>query len=135
MLHACLANFTKFMKLSERLANLNPCTIDISHGTGMRNQLSTLLHYLFTSLSTLVLSNCGLTNVDLQSLAHASLDCKLPALRYLNLSENSIDLKHLFHQGCKWDQLLTLDIKGIKRQSLFGKERLDCLTSLEEITF
>ena len=135
MLHACLANFTKFIQLSERLANLNPRTIDISHGTGMRNQLSTLLHYLFTSLSTLVLSNCGLTNVDLQSLADASLECRLPALRHLNLSENCVDLKHLFHQGCKWNKLLTLDVKGIKMPRLFGKGRSDCFTSLEEITF
>ena len=73
MLHACLANNTKFAQLSERLANMNPRTIHISYGTGMRNQLSTLLHYHRMSLSSLVLSNCNLTNVDLHSLADACL--------------------------------------------------------------
>ena len=135
MLHACLASIEKFVKLSKRLANLNINTIAIRQGTGMGDQLSTLLDYQFLSLTCLVLSNCRLTNVDLKSLTTASLRDRLPALSHLDISENYMNLKNFFHRGCKWEKLKSLDVKGMKGSRNFGKVRLDRLISLEEITF
>ena len=63
------------------------CVLDIS-GTSVEGCLHLLLTGIFPSLTTLILSYCGLRIGDLTELAEASMEGKLPELRHLDISWN-----------------------------------------------
>ena len=78
--------------------------------------LSELLSYKFPSLTHLILCSCGLNYWDLDSLAQAKLDGKLPALRYLDVPLNGLTghLGHLTRDpktGCGvfWDKIVCFE--------------------------
>ena len=75
--------------------------------------LSTLRNCVLLSFQTLILSDCGLNSDDLNSLAQASVDGRLPELKYLDLSHNKLTgAKRLFWSSSSMNQLLTLDIRN-----------------------
>ena len=114
--------------------------MDISYGLGVSQSLASLLGYEFLSLSNLILSDCGLCCEDLQSLAQANLDNTLPCLLYLDISENVVELKWLFHNNCTWNNLRGLNVARVyykaKYEDNLSKIIPDgCLPSLEEFSF
>ena len=85
--------------------------LDISESSGLSGCLSILLCQSFSHLEVLILSYCGLVEEDLRSLANGSVKCRLPRLRFLDLSNNSKILMHfdsLFDNSCTWNELHTL---------------------------
>ena len=85
--------------------------LDISESSGISGSLSILLCHRFAQLAILILSHCGLTEEDLRSLAKASVKCRLPKLRYLDLSNNRNIMPHLdrlFEYSCTRNELYTL---------------------------
>ena len=88
--------------------------LDISHSSHIAGKLFILVGHSFPSLSTLIVSDCGLNASDLTSLAEASAKSRLPELRHLDISQNSDIqgyLTNLFLFEQKWSQLLTLNIQ------------------------
>ena len=126
--------------------------LDISHCSGFEGNLSCLLSETFPSLNTLRVQNCGLNSQDLRSLSSASVDGRLPELKHLDISRNLTCagyLGSLFDRGCRWSDLVTLDISQpfITRESsrracmsedievICSKVESGCLNSLEELGF
>ena len=70
----------------ERLRKLP--ILDISENEDVSGKLSMLLSQCFPSLHTLILSNCRLQISDVQSLAKARKESRLPQLRHLDISFN-----------------------------------------------
>ena len=94
--------------------------LNISHSSGIAGHLSVLMRTSFPFLTNLNLSDCRLNSNDLCSLAQASMDGKLPKLRYLDISENKdiIDrLESLFYKQCKWETIDTLNLEEINFKS------------------
>ena len=93
----------------------------------------------FPSLNNLILSDCGLDNQDLSSLAQA--EGNFPNLKHLNVSHNPATLDNLFEYPCKWNQLENLNIERTPSSNaafdsldcLAFKVRSGCLSSLEEL--
>ena len=91
--------------------------LDISHSSGIAGNLSILLRHNLSSLTSLILSDCGLNSQDLCSLAKASVEARLPQLTHLDISDNervSGQLQNLFAKNCKWDKLRSFIIGKIK---------------------
>ena len=115
--------------------------LDISHSSGMSETLSILLCHSFPSLNTLILSDCGLNSLDLNSLAKGSAKGRLPELKHLDISQNDKlkgQVRYLFEYGCKWEKLLHLNVDGklpTRYSQLFRSVRLGCLKSLEFLRF
>ena len=115
--------------------------LDISHSTGMSGTLSILLCHSFPSLDTLILSDCGLNLLDLNSLANASAKGRLPELKHLDISQNDElkdQVRYLFEHGCKWERLLHLNVDGnlsTRYSQLSRAVRSGCLKSLEFLRF
>ena len=74
--------------LSEKLTDIQLTELDLSHSFGLTGNLSVLFTHSFPTLNTLILSYCGLNSNDLQSLARANVEGKLPQLRHLDISYN-----------------------------------------------
>ena len=115
-------------------------SLDISYCLGVSQSLASLLGYQFLSLSSLILSHCGLCCEDLHSLAQANLENTLPCLLYLDISENFVELKWLFHNNCTWNNLRGLNVARVyykaKYEDNLSKIIPDgCLPSLEEFSF
>ena len=96
--------------------------LDINNCEGITGMISGLKHQTFSSLNTLLLSNCKLHSQDLNVLAQASVGDRLPQLKHLDISKNQRCAGHLdclFDEGCRWDSLLVLDIRqtAIKKLS------------------
>ena len=117
-------------------------------------QLSTNLSYLLRRalpvLTSLTLCQCGLEKPDLQCLAQANVQDKLPQLRHLDVSYNTDGncgniLENLFFQDCKWDKITSLNIESTHTKD---DERVEngfnylarmaswgCFPALQEIRF
>ena len=122
-----------------KLPNLS---IQDRSGSSVEGCLYLLLTGIFPSLTTLILSNCGLKAEDLTSLAEASEQGRLPELRHLdiswNKSNNILDynildvsllaaipkLTTLVARGCRLN-----DLRGLSEASGAGK--LQHLTALD----
>ena len=107
----------------------------------MSGTLSILLCHSFPSLNTLILSDCGLNSLDLNSLAKASAKGRLPELKHLDISQNDQlkgQVRYLFEYGCKWEKLLHLNVDGklpTRCSQLSRSVRSGCLKSLEFLRF
>ena len=115
--------------------------LDISHSSGISGTLSILSCHSFLSLNTLILSDCGLNLLDLNSLAKVSAKGSLPELKHLDVSENDGlkgQVRYLFEHGCKWEKLLHLNVDGkfpTRYSQLSRSIRSGCLKSLEFLRF
>ena len=123
----------QYFKAAKIFAKLNLRTLDISHSFNLH--LSILLHYQFTNLTSLILNNCGLASLDLRSLAQANIAGKLPKLEHLDISGNNCQLVSMFSKHCKWNNLLSLDIRKTSKHNAFDEVRPGFFTSLQEIRF
>ena len=111
---------------SDRLTEL------ILHASsGFTGSLSVLFTNSFLRLNTLILGWCELNANDLQSLARANVEGKLPQLRHLNISDKNLynKISDLFTHSAKWNQLTTL---GTTDGSILNVDP-EFLTSLEEL--
>ncbi len=92
--------------------------LDLSNTSGLSGQLDQLLSAEFPHLNTLTLWSCDLQECDLQGLAQASLQGKLPILVHLSVSYNETLVEHLgalFSFSNTWSQLRSL---GVAQESL-----------------
>ena len=83
--------------LSEKLTSIRLTELDLSHSSGLTGNLSVLFTHSLPTLNTLILNLCLLNSNDLQSLALANVEGKLPQLRHLDISHNLDDtINNLF---------------------------------------
>ena len=71
------------MKLAKNLRRKKLCELDISHSSGITGKLCTLISLEFPNLNVLILNDCQLDSNDMQSLALANVQGRLPMLRHL----------------------------------------------------
>ena len=92
--------------------------------------LSVLFTHSFPRLNSLILRFCVLNANDLQSLARANVEGKLPQLRHLDISKNNdVKISDLFTHSAQWNQLKALDTAD---RNIVNVES-EFLTSLEEL--
>ena len=92
--------------------------------------ISDLFTHSFPTLNTLILRGRELNSDDLQSLARANVEGKLPQLRHLVIPENNdVKISDLFTHSAQWNQLKTL---GTSDGNILNIEP-EFLTSLEEL--
>ena len=116
--------------LSEKLTAIQLTEIDLTYSRGFTGSLSALFTHIFPRLNKLIMSHCGLNANDLQSLARANVEGKLPQLRHLDISTNSgFNISDLFTHSAHWDQLTTLETSDVNVLNVDP----ECLTSLEEL--
>ena len=72
--------------LVEKVITWKLSTLDISHSTGITGFLCTWFVQRFPLLQNLILHNCKLDREDVQSLAAAKVQDKIPKLQYLDIS-------------------------------------------------
>ena len=115
--------------------------LDISHSSRLTGALSVMFRQHFPSLTSLVLSDCGLNCDDLDSLAQASSEDGLSELKHLDVSDNEAitgHLRHLFSFGQKWGGLLSLNVKQAVAVNEFKElahaARLGALAKLQSLT-
>ena len=125
-LHGCLVDVNDLSTITKNLNHDSIMRLDFSRNTAIRENLSKLLSHTFSSLHTLVLSDCGLTSEDLSSLRLANISSKLPELKHLDISKNSrSDFLTDFCSGqCQWNNLISLNIQGTGK----GQVRPNTLT-------
>ena len=127
----------------------NLCRLHICESSGVGEMLFTLVSDSIPHLDTLILCNCGLNSRDLQTLANANVQGRLPELRHLDLSQNEKlqgQLNQLFTSDSTWNRLVSFNIELIRRngseiedltdvRTLFSQQALGNLKSLQEIRF
>ena len=117
--------------LSKKLTSNRLTKLDLSSSFGFTGNLSALFTHSFPTLNTLKLGKCKLNANDLQSLARANVDGKLPQLRHLGVTwHDDIEISDLFTHSAQWNQLTSL--KGAPDLTIPNVEH-DLLTSLEEL--
>ena len=112
--------------------------LDISHSSGVTGVLSILLCHSFPSLSTLILSDCGLNSCDLSSLTHANNRGRLPKLKHLDVSQNKdleADYESFFSFTAKSDKLSHLVIDRVGKVSNIFDQKRDARVNLSEVKF
>ena len=116
--------------LGEKLTDIQLTELGLSGSFGLRGNLSVLFTHSFPTLNTLILNSCDLNANDLQSLARANVEGKLPQLRHLDISNNyNVKISDLFTHSAQWNQLKTLDTAD---RNILNVES-EFLTSLEEL--
>ena len=104
--------------LSEKLTSLQVTELDLHGSSGFTGNLSVLFTHSFPTLATLILGFCDLNSDNLQSLAKAEAEGKLPQLKHLDISqrfelyddEDDVeDITHLFTHSAQWNRLTTLE--------------------------
>ena len=100
----------KLKILGDKFASIRLTELDLNWGLGFTGNLSALFTHSFPTLNTLILHQCKLNSEDLQSLARANVEGKLPQLRHLDISYNMGDTisGDLFTHSAQWNQLKTL---------------------------
>ena len=117
--------------LSEKLAAVQLTELDLSWCSGFTDNLSVLFTHSFPTLNTLILSWCELNAKDLQSLARANLEGKLPQLRHLDISgPQEFEISDLFTRLVQWNHWTILETSDINVLNVEPQ----CLTSLEKLT-
>ena len=116
--------------LSEKLTAIRLTELDLSSSFGLTDSLSVLFSHSFPTLNTLILNSCDLNANDLQSLARANVEGKLPQLRHLDISDNNnVKICDLFTHSAQWNQLKTLETSDKNILNVEPK----CLTSLKKL--
>ena len=139
--------------LCDKLTSVRLTELDLFFSSGFRGNLSALFTHSFPRLNTLKLMGCELNSSDLQSLARANVEGKLPQLRHLDIADTDIsdlyalipqrsqldipgelkfEISDLFAHSSQWNQLKTLctsdgNILNIGPDLLTSLEKL-CLT-------
>ena len=91
----------------QKLPYLQLHELNLSNSQNMKGSLSMFTHS-FPTLNTLILRSCDLNSSDLQSLARANVEGKLPQLRHLDISwNNDVEIRDLFTRSAQWNQLTT----------------------------
>ena len=103
--------------------------LDIRDNQGIRGFLFILFTNSYPTLQSLKLGNSRLQRKDMESLALACEQGKLPNLRHLFLHTYTPESIFLFTGREKWNQLLTLRIGGC---NVLGLES-ECLVSLQSL--
>ena len=139
-LERCITSLDDLQHLSDIVNGWMLRVLDISHSSGISGHLSVLMKRRFLLLQTLVLSDCKLCSGDLSSLADAKQGGRLPKLQNLDISHNIEDLDCLFSFQCKWETLVSLNIRndlGLNDclQYLQRFVELGYLSSLETLRF
>ena len=123
-------SYDKLKILSEKLTDIQLTELYLTDISGFMASLSALFTHIFPTLNTLILRWCKLNANDLQSLARANVDGKLPELRYLYISgDQEFEISDLFSHLAQWNQLTTLAISDVNVLNVEPK----CLTSLEKL--
>ena len=95
--------------LSEKLDSLRLLKLSISECSGITGNLSALLTNSFPNLHTLLIQNCFLNADDLQSLARADREGKLPMLKHLDIADyHKHSISNLVINSASWKQLTSL---------------------------
>ena len=116
--------------LSEKLTDIRLTELDLSWSSGLTGNLSVLFTHSLPTLNTLVMRSCVLNANDVQSLARANVEGKLPQLRHLDVSwNNDVKISDLFAHSAQWNQLKTLATADVNVLNV----EPECLTSLEEL--
>ena len=116
--------------LSEKLTAIQFRVLDISQNSGVTGSLSALFTHSLPTLNVLILSDCELNSNDLQSIARASVEGKLPQLRHLDILDNgNVEISDLFTHSAQWNDLKTL---GASDGNILNVDT-DCLTSLKAL--
>ena len=115
--------------LSEKLTSIGLTELDLNWSFGLTGNLSALFTHSFPRLSTLILSTCNINANDLQSLARANVEGKLPQLRHLDIFFTDIKISDLFAHSAQWNQLKTLRTSDVSVLNVDPKY----LTSLEKL--
>ena len=116
--------------LSEKLTSIRLTELDLSHSVGFTGNLSALFTHRFPRLNTLKLRWCKLNSNNVQSLARANVEGKLPQLRHLDISDiDYVKISDLFTHSAQWNQLKTLETSDKNILNVEPK----CLISLEEL--
>ena len=116
--------------LSKKLTSVQLTELDLTDSSGFTGSLSALFTHSFPRLDTLKLNDCNLNSNDLQSLARANVEGKLPQLRHLDISfNNDVEISDLFTHSAQWNQLTILSTHD--EQVLNIEPEL--LTSLQEV--
>ena len=126
----------KVSKINAKFACLT--TLDFSNSLDIAEHLVDIGSHSCLTLNTLILSNCRLTSEDLKIVAKVYSENKLPLLKHLDISKNTIthDKHSLFEYGSKWESLLTLSVQksSLDWLSYLGRKfRSGCLSSLQEL--
>ena len=120
----------KLKILGDKLTSIRLTKLDLKINFGFTGNLSVLFTHSFPTLNTLILVGCRLNSEDLQSLARANVEGKLPQLRHLDISRNNDDtIRDLFTHSAQWNQLTTLSTTDL---TILNVEP-EFLTSLEEL--
>ena len=114
---------------------------DISCNSTLKGLLHLTLSRVFPVLSTLIVSDCALTQGDLKSIAKAGSVGKLPELRHLDVSQNEDLTNHievLFCYDQTWPALHSLNftqkpVSDKDFRDLMKKVKSGCLGSLAEL--
>ena len=116
--------------LCDKLTSVRLTELDMSWSFGFTGSLSELFSHSFPTLNKLKLRSSELNADDLQSLARANVEGKLPQLRHLDISHNLDDtINDLFTHSAQWNQLKAL---GTSDGSILNVES-EFLTSLEKL--
>ena len=116
--------------LSEKLTDIRLTELDLTHSVGFTGRLSALFTHSFPTLNTLILSHCKLNANDLQSLARANVEGKLPQLRHLDITGyDDVEVGYLFTHSTQWNQLTVLKTSDVN----ILNTKPEFLTSLEEL--
>ena len=112
-----------------KLPQLRYLDISNKYNSVLTGSLSVLFTHRFPRLDTLILAGCYLNSEDLQSLARANVEGKLPQLRHLVISHNWENIRDLFTHSAQWNQLTSLktsnlDILNVDSESLISLEEL-----------
>ena len=114
----------------EKLTDIQLTELGLSGSFGLTGNLSALFTHSFPRLNSLILNSCDLNANDLQSLARANVEGKLPQLRHLDISYNyNVKISDMFTHSAQWNQLKTLDTAD---RNILNVES-EFLTSLEEL--
>ena len=127
--------------LSEDLRRTHLRKLDLSGTPDLSGKLRLLFGKHFPLLETLILRHCKLDGDDLNSLAAAFHEHKIPEIKHLDVSGNFIHnqryrLENFFAYSCNWNQLRNLNFMG----TLTLSEELNtfvasgCLRTLHELT-
>ena len=126
----CTISAEELEILSEKLISIRLTELDLTLSSGFIGNLSALFTHSFPRLNSLKLSFCNLNSEDIQSLARANVEGKLPQLEHLDISgEQTLEISNLFTHSTQWNQLKTLDTTD---RNILNVET-EFLTSLEKL--